>query len=108
MVGDAELTVRMPFSLADRLTARCLVAPLSEAESASYVLTKLERAGSTSTLFDTRALAKLHRESDGLPRRLNRLADLALLIAYAREQERPDAQTVELAAREFLVDPMAA
>ena len=42
----------------------------------------------------------LHRESDGLPRRLNRLADLALLIAYAREQAAPDAECARLAAGE--------
>ncbi len=108
LVGGPELILRMPTSLADRMASRCLIGPLSESESASYVLGKLERAGASEPLFDAKALAALHREADGLPRRLNRLADLALLVAYAREEERPNADTVAMAVREFLVDPMAA
>ena len=54
------------------------------------------------------ALAALHRAADGLPRRLNRLADLALLIAYAEGLPRPDARAVAIAAREADLDALAA
>jgi hypothetical protein len=50
----------------------------------------------------------LHRAADGLPRRLNRLADLALLIAYARDLDRPDADAVVAALRELEPGTMAA
>ncbi len=40
----------------------------------------------------------------GLPRRLNRLADLALLIAYAQELVTVDVSVVSIAAREFKRD----
>ncbi|MDB5352571.1 MAG: hypothetical protein JWN86_3818 [Planctomycetota bacterium] len=99
-VGDPELLLRMPVSLVDRLAAKCLIGPLSEAESADYVLGRLARAGARVPLFPKDALRSLHRAADGLPRRLNRLADLALLIAYARDREEPDAESVSLAARE--------
>ena len=69
LVGTAELLLQLPPGLADRLTARCLLGPLTEAESASYVLGRLASAGATAPLFTPEALAALHRVADGLPRR---------------------------------------
>lgn len=108
IVGGPEVLLRIPPALADRLAARCLLGPLTLDESAAYVLGRLEVAGAASPLFDPPALAELHRSADGLPRRLDRLADLALLIAYAEESPRPDAATVRAAAREGGFDALAA
>jgi type II secretory pathway predicted ATPase ExeA len=98
----------MPPGLADRLAARCALGPLTEDEAARYVLGRLAAAGAREPLFDAPALRALYLAADGLPRRLSRLADLALLIAYAREQDRPDTETVAIAAREFDPDAQAA
>jgi type II secretory pathway predicted ATPase ExeA len=108
LVGGPEVVLRLPAGLADRLTARCLLGPLSEPESASYVLGRLEAAGASGPLFPREALAALHRAADGLPRRLNHLADLALLVAYAEGLPGPDAGTVAIAARELDFDALAA
>jgi type II secretory pathway predicted ATPase ExeA len=108
LVGGPEMPLHLPPALLDRLTARCLLAPLTLTESAAYVLGRLERAGASGPLFDPPALAELHRHANGLPRRLNRLADLALLIAYAQGVDRPDLRTVLAAAREATFDPLAA
>jgi type II secretory pathway predicted ATPase ExeA len=108
LIGGPEVLLRLPASLADRLTARCLLGPLSEEESSAYVLGRLAAAGATTPLFDSEALAALHRAGDGIPRRLNRLADLALLIAYAEGQSHPDARMAALAARELDFDSLAA
>ena len=108
LVGTAELVLALPPSLADRLTARCLLGPLTEAESSAYVLGRLTAAGARGPLFTPDALAALHRAADGLPRRLNHLADLALLIAYAEGHAQADSRTVGIAAREFRRDLLAA
>jgi hypothetical protein len=50
----------------------------------------------------------LYLSADGLPRRLNRLADLSLLIAYAQGKTKPDLAAAELAARDLNQDVMAA
>jgi type II secretory pathway predicted ATPase ExeA len=100
LLGGPEILFRLPAGLADRLTARCLLGPLSESESGAYVLGRLAQAGAAASLFDPEALATLHLAANGLPRRLNRLADLALLIAYAEGRSQPDAHTVAIAARE--------
>ena len=96
---------KLPPSLADRLGARCPLLALTASESAAYILGRLALCGATSPLFDPPALAALYREADGLPRRLNRLADLALLIAFARDRSVVDAECVNLAAREAAFDP---
>ena len=100
LVGGPELLLRLPAGLADRLTARCLLGPLSESETASYVHGRLASAGRPRTAVHRRGLHTLHRASDGLPRRLNRLADLALLVAYADGLPRPDARAIAVAVRE--------
>lgn len=108
LVGGPEVLLRMPAGLVDRLTARCLLTPLTAAESAAYLRGRLEAVGATSPLFSPEALDILHQASDGLPRRLNRLADLALLIAYAEDQAQPDLRAVTIAARELDLDSLAA
>jgi len=107
LVGGPEALLRMPPGLVDRLTARCLLGALSESESAAYVLGHLEAAGASTPLFDAESLSILHRAADGLPRRLNRLADLALLIAYAEGQAVADGHAVAIAAKEFELDALA-
>ena len=52
-------------------------------------------------------VAAFTRAADGLPRRLNRLADLALLIAYSQDLETANASVVAIAAREFNRDVAA-
>jgi type II secretory pathway predicted ATPase ExeA len=108
LVGGPEMLLRIPTGLADRLTARCLVGPLSESESSAYVLGRIAASGVDEPLFAAEALDALHRAADGLPRRLNRLADLALLIAYAQGLSRPDTHAVATAARELDLDGLAA
>ena len=100
-VGGAEVLLELPSGLADRLAARCLLGPLSEAESSTYVIGRLTAAGAQTPLFARDALSALHNAADGLPRRLNHLADLALLIAYAQDHPVADEHDVTIAAREF-------
>jgi type II secretory pathway predicted ATPase ExeA len=108
LVGGPEILLRIPPSLLDRLSARCLLGPLTESEASAYVTGRLAAAGATRPLFDSDSISTLHHAAEGLPRRLNRLADLALLIAYAGGLDQPDARAVTIAAREADFDILAA
>ena len=108
LVGAPELLLKLPDAFSDRLTARVLVGPFSESESAAYVQGRLGASGVSHPLFDPESLRLLHRAADGLPRRLNRLADLALLIAYARDLDQPDSSAINAAIRELTSDHRAA
>ena len=87
LVGQPSLltTVERVPQLADRLAARCLLKPLAQEETLSYVSHRLCGAGASRPIFDTPALEALHELSHGNPRRINRLADLALLVGFADE-----------------------
>lgn len=106
--GTAETLLQLPIGFQERLAARSLLAPLTESESAEYVRGRLAAAGASEPSFTSEALRELHRAALGVPRRLNHLADLALLIAYAEELPQADARVVSIAAREFQIDPLAA
>ncbi len=108
LVGGTEVLLDLPPGLADRLAARCLVGPLTESEASHYVLGRLEAAGARSPLFSPAALTALYHAGNGLPRRLNRIADLALLIAYAQDLPIADDSAIAIAAREFNHDGLAA
>ncbi len=100
LVGLPDLMARLPESLTDRIGAWCEVLPLTASETSAYVLGRLALAGANVPLFGSRALERLYFESSGLPRRINQLADLSLLIAFARKLSDVTDDVVALAAED--------
>ncbi|MFM9963249.1 MAG: ExeA family protein [Planctomycetaceae bacterium] len=85
LLGDRRLLSRlsrMP-RFEERLAVRAMLQSLSTDETARYVRFRLEVAGSRHSMFDAAALEEIAQLSGGVPRRINRLADLALLVGYA-------------------------
>lgn len=81
-------------SLRDVVDLRIDLPPWSAADSIGFVQTALVDAGRTEPLFDDDALLLLHELSGGVPRRLARLADFAMLAAAAAGLERIDRAVV--------------
>jgi len=75
--------------------------PWSLEESIGYLRRSLEKAGSTKPVFSEAALHRLHELSEGIPRRIKQLADLALLAGAGQQLEQIDADTVEVATHEL-------
>lgn len=67
----------------ERLSVKSLLRPFTLTETGQYVSHRLRVAGGRPDIFPPDALAELHRLTHGIPRRINRLCDLALLIGYA-------------------------
>jgi general secretion pathway protein A len=87
--------------LAQRITGRYHLDPLSRAESAAYVNHRLKVAGSaTGEIFSATALREVHRLSNGIPRIINVICDRALLGAFTQEQHRIGPSLVRDAAGE--------
>ncbi|MBQ0930106.1 ExeA family protein [Ideonella alba] len=96
MVARPELE-----QLAQRVIARYHLGSLDEADTARYLAHRLSVAGLQGELpFDVRAVQRLHALSGGVPRKINLLADRALLGAYAAGRAKVDALLVERAGRE--------
>ena len=86
--------------LAQRITGRYHLDPLSRDESAAYIKHRLRVAGATTDLFSNGALRELYRCSGGVPRLLNIIADRALLGAYSEDRHVVNAAMVRRAAGE--------
>jgi general secretion pathway protein A len=85
LVGQTSLLSRIGrlTELDERIGVRSLIQPLNREETAEYVTHRLSVAGVTHTVFEPSALDEIHDLSGGLPRRINRMADLSLLVGYA-------------------------
>ena len=100
IVGTHELLSKLPAGLSDRLAARSQLAPLNEPETAEYIAGRLAFAGVDRPLFPAETMPLLHRASEGSPRRLNRIADLALLISYAENLRFVTPRAIAIATRD--------
>jgi general secretion pathway protein A len=109
LIGQPELASMLEQpklrQLAQRVTARYHLEPLSSADTRAYVRHRLEVAGRVELAFTEAAQRALYRESYGIPRVINALADRALLGAYTEGHPRIDARTVRRAADEVLGRP---
>ena len=105
LIGQPELRsmLRRPEleQVAQRVIARFHLDALSEDETAQYLRHRLAVAGLTSAMpFSQRAMQEIHHAARGVPRRINLVADRALLGAYAESVPRVDKRIVQKAAVE--------
>jgi general secretion pathway protein A len=104
LIGQPELRALLERidlrQLAQRITGRYHLNPLSKVETAAYVNHRLRVAGANGEIFSPAALREIHRLSNGIPRIINVICDRALLGAFTREQHRIGPQLVRAAATE--------
>jgi general secretion pathway protein A len=94
--------------LAQRITGRYHLNPLSASESAAYVKHRMRIAGATAEAFTPSALREIHRLANGVPRVINVICDRALLGAFTQEDHRVGAVLVRQAASEVYGRPIPA
>lgn len=106
LIGQPELRSTMRRNdlrqLAQRVTARYHLMPLSAEETAKYIQHRVETAGCSSLLFAKGVSNSIHRLTQGVPRLINTVADRALLAAYSDDQKKVSKKHVKLAAQEVL------
>ncbi len=88
--------------LAQRITARYHLMPLTLPEVQHYVQHRLQVAGCSRPIFTDSALKKLFQLSGGIPRLVNLICDRALLGAYSQQKALIDALLIQQAAGEIL------
>jgi general secretion pathway protein A len=96
-VGQTGLAVaaeKLP-AFDERLAVKCILTRLSAAETRAYIQHRLTVAGATRTIFDDSALTTIQELTHGIPRRINRLCDLALLVGYGEELKLLSAEHIE-------------
>lgn len=87
--------------LAQRITGRYHLQPLSRDETAEYIKHRLKVAGALGEVFDSGAKREVYRLSQGVPRLINVICDRALLGAYTVENRRVNRRMIRRAASEI-------
>jgi general secretion pathway protein A len=104
LIGQPELRELLDRNelrqLAQRITGRYHLEPLSREETQGYVRHRLRVAGAAGEIFTPSALAEVHRLAGGIPRVINVTCDRALLGAYTQETRKITAALVRSAAGE--------
>src|SRR5580698_9896476 len=87
--------------IAQRITARFHLDPLSREETYAYVRHRLRVAGATTDVFTRGSLREIYRISGGIPRVINILSDRAMLGAYTQELHQVPGSLVRRAGAEI-------
>jgi general secretion pathway protein A len=99
---DRKLDSDLLRQLRQRISVRWFLTPLSRIETGAYVAHRLQvAAGGRREIFTPGALRELFRHTDGIPRRINLLADRSLLAGYAAGTRRIGRSIVRQSAREI-------
>ncbi|MBS0611626.1 MAG: AAA family ATPase [Proteobacteria bacterium] len=104
LIGQPELRELLARNdlrqLAQRITGRYHLHPLTREETKGYVRHRLRVAGATGEIFTPGALEEVYRISGGIPRVINVTCDRALLGAFTTETRRINTALVRRAAGE--------
>ena len=104
---DERLAANDMRQLRERITQHFNLSPLKAGEVGSYIEFRLRAAGYHGpNPFTTRAVELIARLSEGLSRRINILADKALLAAYSGGGHQVDAAEVKIAAQDARFAPI--
>ena len=103
LIGQTGLlsTLSRTPRLEERVDITALLDPLSADEVATYVEHRLQAAGAKPSIFTPGGIDALQAATHGIPRRINRLGDLALLVGYANKAESIDANLIESVSNEL-------
>lgn len=109
LVGQPELRDMLAREemrqLAQRVTARYHLEPISREDSSVYIQHRLQVCGTSHRIFNREAVDLIQRLSGGIPRLINVLCDRSMLGAYVEGKSHVDNRIVKRAAQEILADP---
>lgn len=104
LIGQPELRELLSRNdlrqLAQRITGRYHLEPLTREETSEYVEHRLRVAGALGKVIDSKAKNEVFRLSGGVPRLVNVICDRALLGAYAQESRIITKRLIRQAAAE--------
>ncbi|MGD8228454.1 MAG: AAA family ATPase [Desulfobacteraceae bacterium] len=97
LLGQPELQekIRGVQQLNQRIALKYHLAPFDFTDTAQYVDFRQKKAGRTETAFSREAIERVYENTQGVPRKINNLCDLALLIGFSKNKEKIDPQIIE-------------
>ena len=111
LIGQPELQQMLKRDelrqLAQRITARYHLLPLTQFEVSHYIRHRLSVAGCIHPVFGPKSLKEVHRQSGGVPRLINLICDRAMLSAFANSDHKISPLLIKTVAKEVLGQDVA-
>ncbi|TWT85595.1 NACHT domain protein [Posidoniimonas polymericola] len=104
LVGQMGLLSAMgrATSLEERLSVKTLLRSFVSEETAEYLQHRLNAAGASREVFTPAAVEAVHQITGGIPRQIDRLCDLALLVGFAEQLAVIDEPQIHSVSKELL------
>lgn len=96
LLGQPELKEKINNlkQLQQRISIKYHLMGLNGDETAKYIQHRLTVAGSTRQIFADEVFALIYNASGGIPRRINQICDMALLVAFGRKEALVDSRII--------------
>ncbi len=101
LAARPDAVARYRRELVELVDLAVILEPFSEAETGSYIQHCVRWGGVDRPLFAPDAVAAIHRICEGVPRRIGRLCDLALVAAAGEERDVITGELVEAVSDEL-------
>jgi type II secretory pathway predicted ATPase ExeA len=101
LAGSPEQVTHMGASLLEQVELRIDLLPWNEDETAEHVARTIFQSGGEHPIFTDDAITALHELSGGIPRKVDQIAQLALLAGAGQGLEEIDAATLVEAYQEL-------
>ena len=97
LIGQPELRnkVKSIEQLDQRIAIKYHLIPFSFDETFEYIIFRQRKAGKKENVFSDEAVEKIYEHSDGVPRKINNLCDLSLLIGFSTNEKNIESRIVE-------------
>jgi general secretion pathway protein A len=104
LVGQPELAdiIRKLRQLDQRIAIRYHINPMNAEETKEYIAFRLERAGRKTPIFTPDALESIFHFSEGIPRKINNICDLSLLMGFTMKAREIDKNIIEKVVEDSL------
>lgn len=97
LIGQPELKSgisEIP-QLEQRIAIRYTLKPLNLSETEEYINFRMKTAGLSKKIFTHDAINKIYEYSKGIPRKINNICDLSLLVGYSTKAKDIDSTVVQ-------------
>jgi general secretion pathway protein A len=104
LIGQPELRdkIRAFKQLDQRIANRYHLNPLNAENTRTYIAIRLETAGRANNMFTPAAVDEIYNHSEGVPRIINNICDLALLVGFSMNISEIDVDTIRKVIRDSL------
>ena len=97
LVGQPEVKdkIKSLQQLDQRIPIKYHLEPFNYEDTASYIVFRLNKAGKKDNIFSSDAIQRIYDHSKGVPRNINNLCDLSLLLGYSQNESQVSSTIIE-------------